>query len=138
MSETKIPGLKAQHMIVTDNCRQAHGGLLAALDEAYSRLRKTVVKDYLDAWPDGRADELHLVLTADLASHRAREKKPVAPAPLIAGFEPCFCEMFNAQPHFHQDKDTIIPWDVFCAAFEKFREAKLGYYSISGTAEKKS
>lgn len=75
MRTTKLPGMKAQHMIVSDNCRSAHGGLLEALDEAYRRMRETVERQYAKAWPSDRGDEFHLVLTADLASQRREGDK---------------------------------------------------------------
>jgi hypothetical protein len=71
--KTTVLGIKAQHMIIGDSCRDAHGGLLEALDEAYCRMRDAVQSQYEKHWPHGRDDRFNLVLTADLAQSRDGE-----------------------------------------------------------------
>ncbi len=36
----KVPGLKANHQIITDGCASVHGDHVLALDEAFARLKK--------------------------------------------------------------------------------------------------
>lgn len=62
MSETKIPGIKTKHAIITKVCRK-NRGVDGAFDEAVRRLRE----DYesLAAAPANEAANFHLVLTVD-------------------------------------------------------------------------
>lgn len=69
-----LPGMTAKHYIVSDSCREAHGGFLEALDEAYRRMRESIEQQYVSHWEPGRGDEFHLALSADLTAHRAEPK----------------------------------------------------------------
>lgn len=60
MSETRIPGFKAEHVISTPGC-QRRGG--AEFEEAVSRLRRTYFQA-LDGWK-GQRIRVHLVMTIE-------------------------------------------------------------------------
>jgi len=62
--ETKVPGIKAAHAVITENCRVVQGGDVEAFDEASRRLRGEY-EQLLDAWPQGKGASFHLVLTVD-------------------------------------------------------------------------
>ncbi len=74
----KVPGIKAHHAIITDNCRRVQGGDSAAFDEA---VRRTKVE--YDRAVTGRAAqkgvEYHLVLTVLPPDHRDKQKDDPAP-----------------------------------------------------------
>lgn len=61
MSETKIPGIKAKHAIVTPICRANRGE--GALDEALARLRRAY-EDLVGLEANAGAN-FHLVLTVE-------------------------------------------------------------------------
>lgn len=63
----KIPGIKAKHRIVTDNCRGRGKGV--AIEEALESLREEYEK-LDDIWPEGEDHKFHLVLTVDNAKRR--------------------------------------------------------------------
>ena len=60
---TKIPGIKASHAIITDECRQNRHDI-GAFFEASDRVRAEYTKLMHD-WPIGKGAEFHLVLTVD-------------------------------------------------------------------------
>jgi hypothetical protein len=56
-----IPGITAQHAIITDTCRENRGDC-AALEEAFARLRRA----YYDALPHQRpGTKFHVVLSIE-------------------------------------------------------------------------
>lgn len=61
---TTVPGIKAAHMVINDNCRTVQGGDMEAFDEAVRRLRKEY-ENLMDAWPKGKGAEFNVVLTVD-------------------------------------------------------------------------
>ena len=63
MSETRIPGIKALHAVISDNCRIARGQE-GAIDEALLRLRESYM-EIVDAWPTGKGTNFHLILTVE-------------------------------------------------------------------------
>ena len=61
MPETKIPGLKASHQIISPICRENRGEM-GALEEAFERIRAT----YWNCQnPDTAHWNFHVVLVAD-------------------------------------------------------------------------
>ena len=61
MSESKVPGLKAEHKIITPNCRKK--GDFVAFDEAVAALRYAY-RTYLPLGNNSNAN-IHLVLTIE-------------------------------------------------------------------------
>lgn len=59
-----VPGAIARHAIITDNCREAQGGDLAAFEEAVNRLRVSY-QEIVQGWPRGAGAQLHVVLTVE-------------------------------------------------------------------------
>jgi len=59
----RVPGIMAQHCIVSDTCRtnRTDGG---AFNEAMERLRQAY-RDCCKGWPIGKEAKLHLVLTVE-------------------------------------------------------------------------
>lgn len=60
---TEVPGIKAQHAIITDECRAGRGEE-GAIDEALARIRA----EYLlcvPPWRGTRGVNFHVVLTVD-------------------------------------------------------------------------
>ena len=59
MAETRIPGIKAGHAVITPNCRRIHGGP-GAYEEACRRLRE----HYESLLVEGNRDaDIHLTIT---------------------------------------------------------------------------
>lgn len=65
MSETRIPGIKAAHCWITDNCRVVQGGDREAFAEATDRLWRQYVRLCDSSWPVGKGASFHLALTVD-------------------------------------------------------------------------
>lgn len=63
MSGTRIPGIKAQHAMITDQCRVNRGDI-GAIDEALARLRVAAI-NCLPGWPTDQGVNFHLVLTVE-------------------------------------------------------------------------
>lgn len=63
MSETKIPGIKARHAIVTDQCRGNRGDE-GAVDEALARLREEALSCF-EGWRGKPGVQWHFVLTME-------------------------------------------------------------------------
>ena len=59
-----VPGIKAVHMVISDNCRTVQGGDMEAFDVAVRRLRKEY-ENLLPAWPKGKGAEFSVILTVD-------------------------------------------------------------------------
>ena len=62
---TRLPGIKAMHCVVSDNCRRAHGDA-EAFDQAVARMKAKyldVVKARRQRGDDGV--QYHIVLTID-------------------------------------------------------------------------
>lgn len=62
---SEVPGIKAKHTVITDNCRKVHGGSLEAFDEAVRRVRKEYDTLTRDFHPRGKGVQFHLVLTVE-------------------------------------------------------------------------
>lgn len=60
MSESKIPGIKAQHVISTPACQKRNG---AEFDEAVERLRRRYF-EAIEGWKGDRIN-VHLVMTIE-------------------------------------------------------------------------
>lgn len=58
-----IPGIAAQHAIITDVCRTNRGDE-GAIDEALTRLKKEFLST-VEYWPIGTGTQFHLVLTVE-------------------------------------------------------------------------
>ena len=58
-----IPGIKAKHAIISDECRinKSDGG---AFEEAVAHLREEY-KNLLHHWPTGKRAKFHVVLTVE-------------------------------------------------------------------------
>ncbi len=63
MSSTKIPGIKARHAFVTDDCRRGRTDA-GAVDEALDRLRAEAT-ELLKSWDQGKGARFHFVLTVE-------------------------------------------------------------------------
>lgn len=63
MSQTTLPGLKAKHAIVTDQCRTNRTDA-GAVDEALSRLRSEAL-ECMANWPQGVGAQFHFALTLE-------------------------------------------------------------------------
>lgn len=67
-----VPGMAAEHLVITNNCRRLHGDT-GAFDEAVRRARK-----HYDTICKGRGLEkgleIHLVLVVQLPRHREKGK----------------------------------------------------------------
>lgn len=61
---TVIPGIKAKHVFITDNCRVVQGGDLEAFDEAVRRVRAEY-EQCVSKHSRGNDVKFHLVLTVD-------------------------------------------------------------------------
>ena len=59
-----VPGIKAAHMIISDNCRTVQGGDMKAFDVAVRKLRKEY-ENLMDVWPKGKGAEFSVILTVD-------------------------------------------------------------------------
>lgn len=59
--ETKIPGMKAEHAIITPRCQQVQGGPLQAFDVAVNRLKH----EYAACVSGSPEATFHLVLTVE-------------------------------------------------------------------------
>ncbi len=64
MSETRIPGIKAQHAIITDQCR-VNKGDEAAIDEALGRLHHEYMQPATVPANMGKGVNFHVVLTVE-------------------------------------------------------------------------
>ena len=66
MASTTIPGVRAKHTIITENCRNLHGNSgLGAFDEAVKRIREEYA-NCLKGWQESeRQPNYHLVLTVE-------------------------------------------------------------------------
>lgn len=63
-----IPGAKAAHAVISDNCRDAHGDE-GAFDEAVRRLREEYLT-CLNGWKGTPGVQFHLVLNIESPRHR--------------------------------------------------------------------
>ncbi len=63
MMETKIPGIKAKHAIISDACRKK--GDVMAFDEVSDRLFAEYIKLARGAWKPGQDAKFHFVLTVE-------------------------------------------------------------------------
>ncbi len=61
--ESKVPGIKAAHAIISTNCRAMRGDI-GAYDEAVLRLRSDYEK-LLSHWPREKGAKFHVVLTVE-------------------------------------------------------------------------
>ena len=64
--ETKIPGIKAEHVIVTDACREK--GNAVAFTEVIRLLTRKwdkMANDVNGVWPPGKGVKFHFVLTVE-------------------------------------------------------------------------
>ena len=62
---SEVRGIKAKHTIITDRCREVHGGSLEAFDEAVRRVREEYDTLTRDFHPVGKGVQFHLVLTVE-------------------------------------------------------------------------
>lgn len=63
MSEARIPGQLALHLVVSDACREGRGEQ-GAIDEAVERLRREYAH-LLTGWPAGSGVRFHIALTVE-------------------------------------------------------------------------
>lgn len=71
--ETKIPGIKCKHAIISDACREK--GDVTAFDEAAIHLLMEYKKLTSGPWPKGRGAKFHLVLTVDYSEAEDRKAR---------------------------------------------------------------
>lgn len=64
MSDTRLPGIKAKHTIITPNCRRVQGGAKRAFTIATDILRKEY-EEILRMREDRTDLNFHLVLTVE-------------------------------------------------------------------------
>lgn len=67
--ETKLPGIKGGHQIITENCREIHTDE-HVFDEATKRLKYEWEK-YKEAWPKGT--KFHVVFTIEPPKKEERD-----------------------------------------------------------------
>lgn len=67
---TKVPGVKAQHAIISDACRQTWGDFLA-FEIAVERLRETY-QELTAGWELGKGAQIHLAITLERPAHQER------------------------------------------------------------------
>lgn len=70
---TTVPGIKAQHAVISDDCRLNRGNR-GAVDEAIARVR-VEYESLLEHWPIGKEAKFHLVLTVDYPRGNLAEKE---------------------------------------------------------------
>jgi len=58
-----IPGIKAGHSEITDNCRNTRGNI-GAVEEALKVARVTL-NELVYAWPTGRGARLHVIVSVE-------------------------------------------------------------------------
>ena len=63
MKETIIPGIKAQHSIISDKCRSTHGNP-GAFHEAVKRLEEIYYKT-CEGWTIGKGAKINIVMTVE-------------------------------------------------------------------------
>lgn len=61
--ESKVPGIKAAHAIISTACREGRGDV-GAYDEAAARLRSEYEK-LLKHWPREKGAKFHIALTVE-------------------------------------------------------------------------
>ncbi len=73
MADTHIPGITAQHAVITPNCRRVQGGDGPAFEVAVNRLFEEY-KTILELRSDRDQVDFHLVLTVE--KKRSRNANP--------------------------------------------------------------
>lgn len=61
MATTTLPGLKAEHLVISAKCIETHGDL-GALDIAFEKLKKQYLM-LVDVWGEQEGFEIHLAAT---------------------------------------------------------------------------
>lgn len=56
----RVPGQLAEHVFITDECREVHGGDGAAIEEALSRVRTQLVR-CMKGHPKGAGHRFHVL-----------------------------------------------------------------------------
>lgn len=74
MVKTTMPGVKAGHCRISDQCRSGRGDR-GAFDEAVNRMR-AIYDAMCESWPIGKDAKLHLVLVIERPSDSTGEEDP--------------------------------------------------------------
>lgn len=78
----ELPGIKAQHAIITDTCRQNRGDE-GAIDEALARLKQEYLAT-LKFWPIGKDVTFHVALTVDKPVATRKDRDDFSPERIAA------------------------------------------------------